>query len=140
MKKELLATAVVVGFASLFFAADAEASDLIKFITGASGVSVNPLPDGAVSAKIGVCTAVFQPQDGGHVKIFSFNEGDAFASSNTGLTEEHLLKLKHELGNPKMTNADLVSALEHTKPKIAVQVIQFLKESSDCNVKSPLTS
>jgi hypothetical protein len=140
MIKESLATAAVVGFASLFFATDAEASDLIKYITGASGVSVNPLSDGAVSAKIGVCTAVFQPQDGGHVKIFSFNESDAFASSNTGLTEEHLLKLKHELGNPQMTNADLVSALEHTKPKIAAQVIQFLKESPECNVKSPLTS
>jgi len=140
MIKESFATAAVVGIASLFFSTDAEASELIKYITSASGVPVNPIADGAVSAKIGVCTAVFQPQDGGNVKIFSFKESDAFASSNTGLTEEHLLKLKHQIGYPKMTNAELISALEHTKPKIAAQVIQFLKESPECNVKSPLTS
>lgn len=139
MREKILAGAFV-ALSPLFFVDSASAGELVEFLSTQHGVSVTNLPDNAISAKIGACTAVIQSQEAGAVKIFTFLGDDVLENPNTGLTSQQLLQIKHELGDAKMTDAALMSKLEHTKSDIAQKIIELLKESSKCNVKAPLTS
>jgi hypothetical protein len=118
---------------SVLLAEFAHAGSVVEHMATQAGVSVNPIQDGAFSAKIGACTAVIQPLDSGAFKFFTSVGADTFTEA-TGFTDPQKLELKRLLGDAKMLDSQLYSTLENVKDqKILSRAMEFLKVSPHCN-------